>query len=108
MNNIKIKDNLQRAWLKVNKISSNNDNTVLQGEMFDGTLFNFCVPNHGYEDQGSECPPLVEVGYIGKVGTGICEVVLPSPSLSHGHNVRVSENSLIKWEIYEKIKKSKQ
>ncbi len=106
MNSIRVKDRLLRAWLKVTKMGSPKPGySTLRGEMFDGTPFDFVVADHEYEDQE---PPLVEVGLVGNVGnvptSGICEIILPTPVLSQGHNVRVSDQSLIKWEVYHMIK----
>ncbi len=105
MNSIRIKDRLQRAWLKVTKVCVPKEGHVtLRGEMFDGTIFDFTVPNHEYEDQGGDVPPLIEVGLVGNLGSAICEIILPAPSLHHGHNIRVSESSLLRWDFYNTIK----
>lgn len=109
MNSVRVKDTLSRAWLKVIKINEPKPGySTMRGELFDGTPFDFVVANHEYEDQGSDCPPLVEVGLVGNVGnlptSGICEIVLPAPVLTQGHNVRVSSSNLLKWDIYKIIK----
>jgi hypothetical protein len=113
MNSIRVKDRLQRAWLKVTKVGTPKPgHSTLRGELFDGTPFEFVVPDHEYESQGQDCPPLVEVGLVGNVGnvstSGISEIILPAPVLAQGHNVRVSDQSLIKWEVYQLIKEKNQ
>ena len=109
MNSIRVKDNLLRAFLKVTIVNSPKPGySTLRSALFDGTPFDFVVADHQYEDQGPDCPPLVEVGLVGNVGnvstSGIFEIVLPAPVLTLGHNVRVSEQSVIKWEAYQLIK----
>lgn len=108
MNSVRVKDALQRAWLRVTKINEPKPgHSTMRGELFDGTFFDFVIPNHDYEDQGPDCPPLVEVGLVGNVGnvttSGIVEVILPAPVLSQGHNVRVSSTSILKWDVYKDI-----
>lgn len=109
MNSVRIKDRLLRAWLKVTKIGEPKPGYVtMRGELFDGTPFDFVIADHEYEDQGPDCPPLVEVGLVGNVGnvptSGICEVILPAPVLTQGHNVRVNDHSLLRWDAYNNIK----
>ncbi len=109
MNSIRVKDKLQRAWLKVRRMGSPKPGySTLRSELFDGTPFDFEVADHEYEDQGPDCPPLIEVGFVGNVGniptSKICEIILPAPALTLGHNVRVSEDSLLKWETYNLIR----
>jgi len=95
--------------LKVTKMGSPKPGYVtMRAELFDGTPFEFTIPDHEYEDQGPDCPPLVEVGLVGNVGniptSGIVEIILPAPVLAQGHNVRVSDQSVLKWEAYYKLK----
>lgn len=113
MNSVRIKDSLQRGWLKVTKMGEPRDGYVtLRSQLFDGTEFDFTVPVHQFEDQGADVPSLVEVGLVGNVGnvntSGIVEVILPAPVLSLGHNVRVSDQSLLKWDTYNLIKEKNQ
>lgn len=108
MNSARIQDRLQRAWLKVTrKGEAAPGHSIMCGELFDGTPFEFTIPNHEYEDQGPDCPPLVEVGLVGNVGnvesSRILEVILPAPVLTLGHNVRVNDTSVIKWDAYRLI-----
>ena len=108
MNSARIKDKLQRAFLKVSKVGEREGHVTLRSELFDGTSFEFTVPNHEYENQGTDLPALIEVGLVGNVGnvssSGIVEIILPAPVLSQGHNVRVSEQSLLRVDVYNLIK----
>jgi hypothetical protein len=101
-----------RAWLQVNKGATPRPGYItLHSELFDGTPFEFTVANHEFEDQGPDSLSLVEVGLVGNVGniptSGIYEIILPTPVLTLGHNVRVNEHRIIKWDVYQNLKERK-
>jgi hypothetical protein len=102
MNSV-LAERLERAWLKVTKVSEGT-NYVLRGELFDGSLFEFTVPQHQFEPLGGG---VVEVGYVGDK-SGYSEIILPSPALNYGFTVRVKPHQLFKWQFIEEVRKQQQ
>jgi hypothetical protein len=100
MNNVRNSEQLARGWLKVQKVREEKDKVVVRSNLFDGTFFEFTIASHQYEAQSDESPGLVCVNIIGSVGQNYTEVLLPAPALNFGHNVRVSPDAVVDWQLY--------
>lgn len=107
MNSLRATDRLEKAWLKVNAGKSEGGSVTVQGELFDGTPFSVTLAEHEIERQDDDSLAFVPVSYNG-AGSGFCEIVLPKPVLNFGHTVRVSPNSIVKWQEYRQIQEIRQ
>lgn len=96
MNSIRISDNLPKVWLEVNVTKTDEYGHTVSSMFFDGTPFTIHAPHAKVEiDQNDASKGLLQVGRVG-AASGYVEIVLPAPALNFGHNVRVSENQLVK------------
>lgn len=107
MNNIRNMETREQAFLTVNLVGPavQKGFIIVRGQLFDGSPFEVTVPEHNYEDASGS--GLLQVGYLGDMGSHYSEIVLPAPALNYGTNVRVKPESLTKWAAYQKLKEIK-
>ena len=78
-----------KAYYMCKILRTEGENTVLEGEVFDGEKFEFKVPSQRIApDQLDPTYTWVQVDRLGKNGNRI-SIVLPTPSTKLGHRISV-------------------
>ena len=79
----------EKAYYQCKILRTEGENTVLQGEVFDGETFEFKVPSYKVApDKFDPTLTWIQVDRLGKNGMRV-SIVLPAPSTKLGHHISV-------------------
>lgn len=92
-----------KSWLLIEVVSSDDVDSIVKGELYDGTEFKIRVPNWAIEPIENKNPPQgsqgwLTVDYHGETN-GRASITLPAPILEMGHRISVDPKTLNKLRI---------